>query len=489
MSRPEVCHQRRPDRLEGRPCSEPAGNRARAERGAPRRSRPGVYRRPACGAVAAWVCGLVLAAVQTASAVEPISAHGRSDITQKGSLLFFPQVEVKWNAAGDVRQDTFLEISNDFPEDIDVQFYFVNGDAPTAAQCLPECYLIHGGLCTEVAGCVTERAHPGWNWVDVQVPLTANQPLYWSAATGQPVGVSSLAILDPGTPPGRPDPDPDNPGGRVIRGYILGWAVNRDGHEVRWNHLTGAALILDYDDFSGWEYKAWAFQTRQAVHGGEPPNCLAFNLDSGQCMDSQVVPGRLDLDGYEYDPCPGRLQFQFRTVGSVLEGLSHEAPDVAVDTNLALSLCGSDLRQETVGPTTTKAKFDIWNENEVRFSGTERCLTCWNLSPLHSYTTLGIPNHFLMRNLHTQSGRARVNGVASNVCDVNGTKSVDAALLGVAHKVLRFPYSVVKDTVFISEPTRREKSGLELVGQGDEVAQILYDIVEQPQEAQHGSGD
>jgi len=420
------------------------------------------------------------------AAAEPVAPIGRADITEKGSLLLFSHVEVKWDAAGRVQQDTFLEISNDFPEDVYVQLYFVNGDAPVDAICLPDCILAYGERCVEIEACIAERAHPGWNWVDVQVLLTANQPVYWSAATGEALGVSSFAILDPGPPVGRPDPDPDHRGGRVVRGYVLAWAVNHDGHEIRWNHLSGAALVLDYKLSAAWEYRAWSFQADSAAHGEEPASCRVFNLDTGRCMDSMVVPGRLDLDGYEYASCPGRLTFQFRTAGSTLDAPGSQGmyggPDVAVDTSLTLALCGSDLRQETNGPITTKAKFDIWNENEIRFSGTERCVTCWDSALLKSYTTLGIPNHFLLSNLHTRTGRARVDGVESVVCH----DSIGAAMLGVVHELLRFPFNGKDEWIMLDRTTRIEKAGVELTGQGDEVAQILYDIVEPPQEASHG---
>ncbi|MBU0719101.1 MAG: hypothetical protein KJ749_12695, partial [Planctomycetes bacterium] len=54
--------------------------------------------------------------------------------------------------------------------------------------------------------CTGERAHAGWNWVDNQIELTANEPTYWSVLTGRPKNVSPFTILDPGDPPGRLDP-------------------------------------------------------------------------------------------------------------------------------------------------------------------------------------------------------------------------------------------------------------------------------------------
>jgi hypothetical protein len=409
--------------------------------------------------------------------LEPVSATGRADLNQKGSLLFFPQIEVKWNALGEVRQDTFMEVSNDFPEGVSVQFYFVNGDPPTAQLCDATCPPNPDGTCA--AGCLLERAHPGWNHVDLQFALTANQPTYWSTLTGLPAGAAPITVLDPGDPPGRPDPDPDNPGGRVLRGFAVGWAVNAEGREIRWNHLTGAALIIDYEQPSAWEYRAWAFQAHGAAHGQEPASCEVFNLDTGRCVSSQVAAGQIDLDGFEYDVPPGRLQFLFHTVGSSLYAPGLGLPNVQFDANLALAVCDVDLRQETAGPVTTKARYDVWNENEVRFSGTERCLTCWDLRPLRTYAPLGRPNHFLLSTIQTNIGHARVNGVRSNTCDVNGVVSTDAAILGVIHTVVRFPV----DPTLVPMRVPIEKAGVTLSGQGEEVARILYDLIEPPEEA------
>ena len=54
--------------------------------------------------------------------------------SEKGSLLIFSKVEIRWDSMGNVIQDTFLDISNDFPDDVQVQMYFINGDPPLAAE-------------------------------------------------------------------------------------------------------------------------------------------------------------------------------------------------------------------------------------------------------------------------------------------------------------------------------------------------------------------
>jgi predicted AAA+ superfamily ATPase len=40
----------------------------------------------------------------------------------------------------------------------------------------------------------------------------------------------------------------------------LVWAINNEDVEIRWNSLTGSALIINYRDQSAWQYNAWAFQ-------------------------------------------------------------------------------------------------------------------------------------------------------------------------------------------------------------------------------------
>jgi hypothetical protein len=239
--------------------------------------------------------------IDSSGSVAGINPGGRADITRKGSVLVWPRVEVKWDAAGRLLADTVLTLTNDSPEAVDVQLYLVNGDAPLDAECLPTCRLVYGDACVSVPGCLVERSHPGWNNSDVQIPLTGNQPTYWSAFSGQPAGASSLIVLDPGLPPGRPDLDPRNLGGRVIRGFIVGWAVNADGEEVCWNHLTGSAMLIHYGDRSAAEYNAWAVQCVSGVAQGAAPDAF---------------PGQLNFDGMEYEWIPDALTFDFYAVGS-----------------------------------------------------------------------------------------------------------------------------------------------------------------------------
>jgi hypothetical protein len=367
--------------------------------------------------------------------------------SKKGSLLIYSKIELRWNTAGQLIQDTVLELTNDLEADVYVQAYFVNGDEP-----LEPVYAGDPPM-------MVAEGEPGWNWVDWQFLLTANQPTYWSASTGLPAGAQPFDILDPdlGHGPGRLDPEGKSE--RVLRGFLYLWAVDAQGYEIRWNHLSGAATLVNYADETAWEYNAWAFQTHVTENA----------LRTG-------TPGILNLDGIEYDLPYDMLLMDFYSSGS--DALSASGSSVSVDTDLTLHPVSADLRQDTYGPVTTKAKFDIWNQNERRFSGTTRCITCWDQTLLSSYDA---PNHFLIQYLQTDKGKARIDGMASDVCDhhCDNTASFDgwdgricsqdAALLGVVSKVLTF-----------EAKNRKARSGRSLVGMGTQPAVVSWDIISPP---------
>ena len=77
-------------------------------------------------------------------------AADRVSATEKGSLLIYPKVEVRWNADGYLIQDTFLTLNNDLNTAVDIEMFFV------AEHC---------------------------TYVDNVISLTKNEPTYWSAAT------------------------------------------------------------------------------------------------------------------------------------------------------------------------------------------------------------------------------------------------------------------------------------------------------------------
>lgn len=399
---------------------------------------------------------LGLAICSTAWADTPVTGPNRVSSSTKGSFLAYSKIELRWDSGGNLTQDTILELTNDFPDDVCVQLYLVNGDAPLDPV-------------VDDLGTVLVEGEPGWNWVDCSFCLTRDQPTYWSAATGLPAGCQPFDILDPAGSDGIPGrPDPDVAGGKILRGFVYAWAVDNTGCQIRWNHLSGGATLVNYANTTAWEYNAWAFQVGDSI---------AHDTRAGEC-------GRIVMDGSVYDSAYDMLLMDFFQPGS--QALSSGTNIVSVDTDLTLHPVVADLRQDSFGPVTTKAKFDIWNEDERSFSGTTRCITCWDQTLLSQY---GNPNNFI--NLQADKGKARIDGIRSDVCDVNCIRdgsldgldiddvldilgiehvcSYDAALLGVVAKVLAFNGDLAM-------------AGRNLVGMGQQGAFVKYDIIEPPGE-------
>ncbi len=204
----------------------------------------------------------------------PLLSNVPVNFTQKGSLLVYPLIELKWDAAGNLIQDTIITLTNDWGSPVSVMAFIVDGEPPG-----------YPDICQMM--------------INNEFDLTENEPCYWSVATGSPKGVSPLTAI--GNPP-IPDPDSDlNPGGTHLHGWLAIWAVDGDFREVSHNHLHGTATVVNYRDGEAWEYNAWAFQTvdQQAVGGllAEPY-------------------GRLDLDGQEYQKLPAILLLEFFAPGA-----------------------------------------------------------------------------------------------------------------------------------------------------------------------------
>jgi len=346
----------------------------------------------------------VVTAVLVAVLVPGALAQDRVSASEKGSLLVYPKVELRFGPNGYLKQDTFITINNDFNASVDVQLYFVSE------------------ICTDVDNLIT---------------LTKNEPAYWSVLCGQPKGVSPFTVL------GDPMPDPEGSGDYILRGYVLAWAVGDDYEQINWNHLYGGATIVDYYNGDAWEYTAYAFQV----------------VDGSANGDAVGVAGTLLLNGEEYDSGFQNLLLDFFASGSdAFAGPVY----ICQDTDLTLLIVDNDVRQDTEGPKTTKAKFDIWNANEVGFSGMEYCFTKWDETLL---STAG--GHFLIQNLQTDKGRARITGMKSTVCDYDGIVSSDVSLLGVECRVLHFSAWCAH-------------AGSHLVGAGVRDATIMYDVLQAP---------
>jgi hypothetical protein len=456
-----------------------------------------------------------LALAGTALAQTPF----RVSASQKGSLLIYSKIEIRWSGDGQVLQDTFLDISNDHPDYVKVQGYFINGDTELQARCT-------GEPCDpdDPEADLVQTYEPGWNTANCSFTLTGDQPSWWSAASGGSdtranqegtiggIGCTDFAsaldgddIDTPEFDAGRLNLETPDPTDRILRGYAIFWAVwfNPDPidgsalgetEEIRWNHLKGDGLIVDYENGTAWEYNAWAFQAR--------------NVDHGDPTGTRHI---LNLDGNEYDYPFATLLLDFYASDST--ALSGGDQTVTVDTDLTVHAVSADVRQDGCGPVLTKVEAEIWNEFETKFSGTRRCICCWDQTLLSDWVrSAAIPNHFRRSALRTDKGKARLDGISSiecesssrvnddfvsgyekfcgksakqkrRDCDLGGgtaggpLESENAAILGLSTKFLSFDPSGDQAT-----------AGMNLVGAGEEAAVIRYFLPPGPDELQDLSG-
>jgi hypothetical protein len=328
------------------------------------------------------------------------AAQNVTNVSQKGSLLIFPKIDTSPIPVRDesslgqpvVYRDTIVMIGNDYYTEQWVKCYWVNHNQEIQ---------------------------------DFMFRLTPNQPVWFRASDGMGSGSED----DPSVSAGITVP-PFFPGDYEV-GELKCWAVDAAGaNQVAFNHLYGNAMIFDTLHAAAYEYNAWAFTARGVAQGAP--------VGTG---------GTLVLSGASggYDACPQYLLFNFFSIGSSID---LEGGGIAqfVETDLTLVPCFQDLRQDRV-PTCTKAKFDIWNENETKYTGSYRCIKCWFEGYLDQIGAQ-VPgkgfggDKFVYKNLHTTVGRFRVTGVASTVCNTAFgtlcTKQIDTPLLGLIDTEIRF---------------------------------------------------
>ncbi|MCG3126797.1 MAG: hypothetical protein CHACPFDD_01652 [Phycisphaerae bacterium] len=343
----------------------------------------------------------------------PPGHAGRGHFGKKGSVLILPKIEVHWadlDGSGDIDvsevvRDTFVQLENDGPSQIQVKMYFIQGDPP-----------IDNGV----------EFEPGCIKIDFTGILTAEQPAYWSAFSGAPgIGVPASPLnrwdeLDPGTPPGRADPNGSDR--RVLRGYIIIYACNVDELPIRYNRLSASATIIDYLEVAGSEYNAYAFAAGTGV-------------EEGQVVNDKY---ELNFDGIEFDKAPGKLLLEFyadstaQLANTALTG--SQSVVTTVDTELTLVPLNADLHDCI--PTTTLAEYVLHDQNENRRSFTStHCITCWSslwLDQIHPIFT----RFFLQQD----KGKARIDSKAGiTFCDTEFDETTTAtSLLGVAIRRLDF---------------------------------------------------
>jgi hypothetical protein len=173
---------------------------------------------------------------------------------------------------------------------------------------------------------------------DFELTLTAYQPIWFSALTGW--GTYDVP-----------------PFGDNATGELKCWAIdiptdaeNQLEKLYKYDYLYGNALIMDVLTPRAFEYNAWAF---------------------AMPLTQPIEHTNLDLDGKEYDACPAYLVYNFFANGGSAAGVASFGA-----STLSLSPCQQDLRQDRI-PICAKAKFDIWNENEAKLTGSYQCVKCY----------------------------------------------------------------------------------------------------------------
>jgi len=180
------------------------------------------------------------------------------NVNQKGSVLFFPKIDITKADSGPWR-DTFVTISNDQTAPVNVKCYWVNG--------------------------VSQDLQ------DFEFTLTPNQPFAFSACngysdsdkTGDVAGFSPLGPV----------------------GFLVCFAVDAAfQNPINWNHLYGTATIVDSYYGTAYAYNSFNFDVRAAgvLPGANVP---------------LANPGVIPFDGVTFDACPQYLLFNFPAAGAL----------------------------------------------------------------------------------------------------------------------------------------------------------------------------
>ncbi len=334
--------------------------------------------------------GLCIAlVVASASAQVP----DRASLSEKGSVLIYPNIQLGWDANMELTIDTFITLTNDYGQPVRVTMYYVT------EQCADR---------------------------DFHFDLTREQPSYWSAFSGAPGPngnpIQSFANV------AAPVPVPGD--GYFLRGYAIVIAVDDNGHQINWNKLFGEATVVNYQLGAAYEYPAYAFKA------------------SGVLTGAQVgaTAGEITLDGTAgvgYSSAFERLLCNYFVPGSLVyntAGVGYN-PGLVLGTELTLMMLEIDLRQIPDGPWNTYAIFDVYDENENNYTGLAFCMPKFYHEFINNInSTLIVP---------TTAGYFRVWGEENDACDVleqqfpggpidTVVESIDSALLGIQAEAIQF---------------------------------------------------
>tara|TARA_X000000950_G_scaffold263312_1_gene335434 strand:- start:363 stop:1280 length:918 start_codon:yes stop_codon:yes gene_type:complete len=227
---------------------------------------------------------------------------------------------------------------------------------------------------------------------DMGFSLTANQ-------------IATFESYDLAAPFGDAGADHDG-----ISMYV--WAVNNDNAQIRWNHLSGGIL-----------------------GGGAYASAAALQGSNG---DTVGVAGTINMDGVEYSSAFNGYTVNFASSNGAL----------------AIDLLDHDFADKNADAPVTKIVAEIWNSDEVKFSGTSRCVECSSMDSLDDWSDSAV-NFFRSGSLGTTFGKARLSTEANGSC---GEASAERAFMASI-------------------------SAGSAAGTGSRSATITYELTSEPEEA------
>jgi hypothetical protein len=302
------------------------------------------------------------------------AAQNVGNTSQKGSLLIFPNIDVSpgW--------DTIVRISNDANTGVDLTCYYMN-----------------------------ERKGRR----DFHIRLTRKQPIWFS------VGLHS------GTYPVAAFPTDFHPLilGSVTKGVLACWATDTAlSAQISHNHLSGNATVSFRPGAEGTEqlaytYPSWNFTARDVAAGA-----------------TVGTPGRLDLTGASgaYDACPSYLIGHFSPAGATVA--TSNGNSFAAQTFLNVAGCNLDFKQDYI-PHFTKLKLEVWNEQEVKFTGAYECAD--STEQVDLLTADVAPENFLASVVQSTAAQLKVKGVASTQCPpIAGRATENSGLVGTLFTIV-----------------------------------------------------
>jgi FlaG/FlaF family flagellin (archaellin) len=164
------------------------------------------------------------------------------------------------------------------------------------------------------------------------------------------------------------------------------WAVNGDNAQIRWNHLSGGVI------------GSGAYASAAAMQGSNG--------------DAVGQAGVINMDGVEYSSAFNGATYNF-----------------AADSDmLTIELLDHDFADKNAADPNTKIVAEIWNENEVKFSGTSRCVSCIESAGLSDWSDSSV-NFFRASSLGTALGKARLSTEANASCGSDDNPSSERAFL------------------------------------------------------------